>query len=74
MNNEYRRRRKEKKITIIRVSERTSISRTMISRFENGHSDLSLKNFQKLLKAIGCKIKIDDTETDINKLQTWRPV
>lgn len=62
MFREYREKRKEKKMSSLDVSERSGMSRGMVSRFENGKNDVSLQNFIKMLNAIKCKIIIVDNE------------
>ena len=42
-----------------KISKETGISRAMITLFERGESTISLKNFEKMLKAVKCKLKIE---------------
>lgn len=62
MNKEFRKQRKLRKVSSLLVAERSGLSRTTISRFEQGKQGITLENFLKVVKAIGCRIIIIDNE------------
>lgn len=52
--------RKKKNLTINDVSKISGISRSTISRFENGHNDISTTMLERLCNSISIKIKFSD--------------
>lgn len=58
INVQWRELRKRFGVRISDVSRKTGISRSMIHRFEKGESDMTIRNFQKMLDCINFEIII----------------
>lgn len=58
INVQWRELRKRFDVKISDVSRKTGISRSMIHRFENGKSDMTIHNLEKMLDCIHFKIVI----------------
>lgn len=49
--------RKEARMTICELAEKTGLNYNTISQYENGIHNPRLKNIQKIADALGCEIK-----------------
>lgn len=56
MANNLRDLRRKKHLTQVGLSEKSTVCRTIIARFETGKTNMSAKNLAKIANALGCKM------------------
>jgi len=63
LKDEWTKLRKEKGLGRIQVAKDSGLTPSMVGKFERGICTISIINFDKILKTVGCKLKIEKLDT-----------